>query len=319
MGRNNTQPHAPRVAPDGAAEEFTAAIEASTGHSQDPGWRDPMGAAGIGDALERILLSDRPDRALEVLTRAGVMEAVLPEVAALVGFGEGIRHKDVWEHTKRVVRQSPPRRCVRWAALLHDIGKVPTRRFEPSGQVTFIGHPEVGAKMFDRIARRVPFDEQLRERVRFLIASHLRASAYDGSWTDAAVRRFARDMGDALEDLLDLSRADITSKYAEKVRRGLGQIDALARRVAAIKKADAEPAPLPTGLGNEIIEQLGVAPGPALGSLMRQLKDAVADGRLAAQQAFDHYLDFLRADPELLEDARRVGDRGSRRGGRKQL
>jgi poly(A) polymerase len=296
MRAEDTQPSGPLVAPDGAAEEFTAAIEATTGQGMDPGWRDPMDGAAVYEALEQILLSARPDRALEILIRSGVMQAVLPEVAALVGFGEGIRHKDVWEHTKRVVRQSPCRREVRWAALLHDIGKVPTRRFEPSGQVTFIGHPEVGARIFDRIAQRIPFDEQLGERVRFLIGSHLRASAYDGSWTDSAVRRFARDMGEALEDLFDLSRADITSKYAEKVRRGLKQIDELARRVAEIKELDATPPPLPTGLGRAIIDQLGVAPGPRLGAMMRRLKAAVADGRLAAQQEFDHYLDFLRRE-----------------------
>jgi poly(A) polymerase len=296
MRAENTQPSGPLVAPDGAAEEFTAALEATTGHGMDPGWRDPMDGAAVYEAFEQILLSARPDRALEILIRSGVMEAVLPEVAALVGFGEGIRHKDVWEHTKRVVRQSPCRREVRWAALLHDIGKVPTRRFEPGGQVTFIGHPEVGARMFDRIAKQISFDEPSRERVRFLIGSHLRASAYDGSWTDSAVRRFTRDMGDALEDLLDLSRADITSKYADKVRRGLKQIDELARRVAEIKQLDATPPPLPTGLGKAIIEQLGVPPGPKLGALMRRLKAAVADGRLEAQQAFDHYLEFLRRE-----------------------
>jgi len=294
MGAATTQPSGPLVAPDGAAEEFTAAIEASTGRGQDPSWRDPMDAAAVRDALERILLSERPDRALEILARAGVMAAVLPEVAALVGFGEGIRHKDVWEHTKRVVLRAPCRREVRWTALLHDIGKVPTRRFENGGQVTFIGHPEVGARMFDRVARRLPFDDPLRERVRFLIGAHLRASAYDGSWTDSAVRRFARDMGDALEDLLDLSRADITSKYEDKVRRGLEQIDELARRVAALEEADATPPPLPTGLGRAIIEQLGVQPGPVLGALMNRLKAAVADGRLTAQREFEHYLEFLR-------------------------
>ncbi|MBW2277433.1 MAG: HD domain-containing protein [Deltaproteobacteria bacterium] len=294
MGAEQTQPSEPIVAPDGAAEEFAAAIEASAGQSLDLGFGDPMDGVAVRDAFEQILLSAHPDRALEVLIRSGVMEAVLPEVAALVGFGEGIRHKDVWEHTKRVVRQSPCRPEVRWAALLHDIGKVPTRRFEPEGQVTFIGHPEVGARMFDRIAGRIPLDDRMRERVRFLIGSHLRASAYDGNWTDSAIRRFTRDMGQALEDLLDLSRADITSKYADKVRRGLRQIDELADRVSEIKELDATPPPLPTGLGRAIIDQLGVAPGPALGAMMRQLKAAVADGRLTAQRDFEHYLEFLR-------------------------
>jgi poly(A) polymerase len=218
----------------------------------------------------------------------------------MVGFGEGVRHKDVWEHTKRVVRQTPPRLDLRWAALLHDIGKVPTRRFENGGQVTFIGHPEVGARMFDRIARQLPFDDDSRERIRFLIAAHLRASAYERSWTDSAVRRFARDAGEAVDDLLDLSRADITSKYADKVRRGVEQIDELAARVEQIREQDAKPPPLPKGLGAAIIDQLGVAPGPALGRMMSRLKDEVEAGRLRAQQEYEHYLDFIRSVPDLL-------------------
>jgi poly(A) polymerase len=290
--------------PPHAAEEIVGALEAASGHGQVARWRDPLSTGNLKTALDDLLLAPRPDRGLDVLVRSGVMEAVLPEVAALVGFGEGIRHKDVWMHTKQVIRQTPPRLAVRWAGLLHDIGKVPTRKFERSGQVTFIGHPEVGARMFARIARRLPFPAAERERVRFLIASHLRASSYDPGWTDSAVRRFTRDMGDALEDLLDLSRADITSKYAEKVRRGLRQIDLLAARVATLAAEDAKPAPLPTGLGNAIIEQLAVRPGPGLGRLMRHLRNAVEDGRLEAQQEFAHYLSYLEDNPRLLAEAR---------------
>jgi poly(A) polymerase len=287
------------VAPDGAAEELTAALEAASGHSRGERWRDPLTGAQIKQAVDRMLLSDRPDRALDILVRSEVMQAVLPDVAALVGFGEGVRHKDVWEHTKRVVRQTPARLEVRWAALLHDIGKVPTRRFEPGGQVTFIGHPEIGARMFDRIAAQLEFDEASWERVRFLIASHLRASAYDDTWTDSAVRRFARDAGEALEDLFDLSRADITSKYADKVRRGLRLIDELARRVRELKIEDAKPAPLPKGLGHAIISELGIAPGPELGRLMQLLKTEVEAGRLEPQQPYEHYLEFIEHDPKL--------------------
>ena len=290
----------PLEAPEGAAEEFVAAIEASTGMEQPNRWEDPMGGPAVREALDRLLMTKRPDRGLDVLIRTGVMEAVLPEVFALVGFGEGVRHKDVWVHTKKVVIRAPLRLEVRWAALLHDIGKVPTRRFEPDGHVTFLGHPVAGAKMFNRISQRLKFPKPIRERVRFLIAEHLRASAFDESWTDSAVRRFAKSMGEALDDLLDLSRADITSKYVEKVRRGTQLIDALSKRVAELKTIDTKPAPLPKGLGLALIDRFQIKPGPGLGSLMSRLASDVEDGRIGVQKSFDHYIAYIEKNPDLI-------------------
>jgi poly(A) polymerase len=290
----------PFAAPPGAAEEFAAALEAATSAPQRPSFPEPMGAAAVRAALDRVLLAARPDRGLSALVRSGVLAAVLPEAAALVGFGEGVRHKDVWAHTVQVVRQTPARLVVRWAGLLHDIGKVPTRRFEPDGTVSFIGHPEIGARMFDRIARRLPFTEDEQGRLRFLIAGHLRAAAYEEAWTDSAVRRFARDAGDNLEDLLDLARADITSKYADKVRRGLRQIALLAERIAALGAEDAKPAPLPKGLGTALIAALGVPAGPGLGRLMDHLRNEVEEGRLGAQREPDHYIEHVKLSPALL-------------------
>lgn len=285
-----------------APEEFAAAWEASTGVAREADRSAPMTPSAVREAFDELLVSRRPDRGLDVLERTGIIAAVLPEVQDMVGFGEGIRHKDVWEHTKKVVRQSPPRPALRWAALLHDIGKVPTRRFEPDGQVTFIGHPEVGARMFKRIARRLQFDADLGARVRFLIAAHLRASSYEESWTDSAVRRFAKDVGDALDDLLDLSRADITSKYVEKVRRGLRQIDRLQERIEFIRQQDARPAPLPKGLGNALIERFSIVPGRCLGVLMKRLICEVEEGRLGVQESYDHYLRAVEQNPLWLEE-----------------
>ena len=289
-----------KVAPPGAAEEFAGALEAATGQAQQVIWEDPMDGPQIKDAFDKILTSARPDRGLDVLVRSGVLLAVMPDVFALVGFGEGIRHKDVWMHTKQVILQTPPRLEVRWAALLHDVGKVPTRKFEPSGQVTFIGHPEVGARMFDKMCGRIPFPEESRQRVRFLIAAHLRGAAFSQTWTESAIRRFAKDVGDHLGDLLDLSRGDITSKYPEKVRRGLRQIDTLAAAIKEVQEKDAKPAPLPTGLGNAIITHFGIRPGPGLGRLMKRLMDQVEAGHIEGQSTFDYYIAHVQRHPELL-------------------
>jgi poly(A) polymerase len=282
--------------PAGTAEDLTAAVEAGSGRRCFNAWYDPLSPEQARAALDAVLVTKRPDRGLDVLRRGGLLEALLPEVSALVGFGEGIRHKDVWMHTRIVVRRTPPRLLLRWAALLHDVGKVPTRRFENGGQVTFIGHPEAGARMFRRIRKRLPFDDAEYEHVRFLIAAHLRAAAYDETWTDSAVRRFARDAGACLEDLLDLARADITSKYEEKVRRGHRQIELLAERIREVAEADSKVAPLPKGLGTVLIERLGIAPGRGLGRIMRRLMELVDAGELEPQREPEHYLERIERD-----------------------
>ncbi len=223
----------------------------------------------------------------------------------MVGFGDGEwRHKDVWKHTKQVVRQAVPRLEVRWAALLHDIGKVRTRSISPEGEVHFFGHAEVGARMFDRIERRVPLfarDDAFKGSVRFLILHHLRASQYDPSWTDSAVRRFAKEIGPGLDDLLCLSRADITTKRPEKKRKGLKQISDLAERVRAVAEADALVPPLPGGIGDEMMKAFGIPPSRRIGDLKKALEACVDAGEVASHQPAEAYIAFLR------ENAARFG------------
>src|SRR3954468_5484830 len=131
--------------------------------------------------LEGLLLGHGVHLALEWLHQTGILGIWLPELEATVDFSQegGRRHKDVWEHTKQVVRQSVPRPAVRWAALLHDIGKVRTRTFTPDGGVHFHRHSEVGARMFEEVARRFRFDKPLRQKLKFLILHHLRPNQYD--------------------------------------------------------------------------------------------------------------------------------------------
>jgi poly(A) polymerase len=246
--------------------------------------------------LDRLLLSRQPDVGLDALLEIGFLDSWLPEVSAMVGFGDGEwRHKDVWKHTKQVVWQSVPRLNVRWGALLHDIGKMKTRSLGENGEVHFFGHSEVGAAMFKkRLARRLGFEGELYQRTHFLILNHLRASQYDGSWTDSAVRRFAREMGDGLKDLLDLSRADITTKRPEKKKRGLRQISELARRVKELQVLDAKVVPLPKGLGTAIAETFGIPPSKRLGDLRKELERRCESGELESQKEVEFYLDWIR-------------------------
>ncbi len=255
---------------------------------------EDVAPVAIHDELERCLVGKEVDLALQWLHEVGFVSLILPELAATVDLAQegGRRHKDVWEHTKLVVRQAPPRRLVRWAALLHDIGKVPTRTFTRNS-VHFHGHAEVGARMFDRVARRLPFADDDRRAVRFLINHHLRSAQYSSTWTDSAVRRFARDMAEHLDDLLDLSRADITSRRPGRRQAVLDHIEELSERVHRLAEEDARLPPLPTGLGTAIMTRFAIPPSRRVGELMALLAAAVERGELEERREDDYYLAWL--------------------------
>jgi poly(A) polymerase len=250
----------------------------------------------LREGIEAVIMSRGLDLGLEWLHQAGVLAEVLPELEATVDFSQeaGRRHKDVWEHTKLVVRQSVPKPAVRWAALLHDIGKVPTRVMLPDGRVTFHRHAEVGARMFDPIAKRLAFDREMRSKVRFLILHHLRANAYQPGWTDAAVRRFDAEMGEHLEDLLDLSRADVTSRRPGRRQEAAANIHALKQRILAVRELDARVPPLPPGLGNAIMEAFGLPPSKRVGELRKLCEDAIERGELEERREPPYYIEYLR-------------------------
>lgn len=263
----------------------------------DAVWRAvPMSL--IRAKLDEAIVGRNPEGALDALEASGLITALLPEVQAMVGMGDSEwRHKDVWKHTKLVVKQSVPRIEVRWGALLHDIGKPRTRKIEEDGSVTFYGHAELGASMFRRKVRaRLGFEGELGDRIHFLILHHLRASQYEPEWTDSAVRRFYKQMGEGLRDLLDLSRADITTKRPEKRRRGVHQISELAKRIKSLRSEDEKPVALPKGLGTLLTEVFGIPPSKKLGDIRTQLESDVTEGLLEGGRDCDYYVEAIRAD-----------------------
>jgi poly(A) polymerase len=249
----------------------------------------------LREYLDQLLLGRFTQEGLDALYLVGALDVWIPEVGAMVGFGDGEwRHKDVWKHTKQVVWQSVPRLEVRWGALLHDIGKPKTRSIEPNGEVHFFGHSEVGAAMFrKRVAKRLGFTGELYERVHFLILYHLRASQYDGSWTDSAVRRFGREMGDGLKDLLDLSRADITTKRPERKKKGLRQISELSDRIEQLEHEASKLPPLSKGIGTAMMQHFALPPSRRIGELKELLESEIAAERLEARREDAYYLAWL--------------------------
>ncbi|HEU0025795.1 MAG TPA: HD domain-containing protein, partial [Ktedonobacterales bacterium] len=234
----------------------------------------------IRDELVKALISPRPDLALRLLADLGLAPWALPELLELRGVSQQPGHsKDVYEHVLRVVAGTPPRPALRFGALLHDIAKPRTRSVE-DGKVHFYGHEDVGAVMARDILRRLRFDRPFIEFVSKLVRMHMRVNAYLPDWTDGAVRRLMLDAGDALPDLLDLSRADITSYRPEKVARAVARVNELEARCAWLRE-EAERVPIKSPLdGNDLMAIFGREPGPWLRVVKDRLLGMVIDGAL---------------------------------------
>jgi poly(A) polymerase len=239
----------------------------------------------IRDEFTKLLLAPKPSLGIRLLVDLGLMAYIVPDVLALRGVSMQpnpvtVRSKDVYEHVLKVVDRTPERPAVRWGGLLHDIAKPRTRSVE-DGKVHFLGHDDIGAHMTRDILRRLKFDRPFSEHVSLLVRMHMRANSYLPDWTDGAVRRLMLDAGDALSDLLDLSRADITSYRQDKVSRAAARINELEARCAWLRD-EAERVPLRSPLdGHDLMELFGRGPGPWLRPLKEYLLGLVIDGKLA--------------------------------------
>ena len=238
----------------------------------------------IRDEMNKLLVSGKPAKGLDLLVELGLMEWIMPEVVALRGVSQqtlkAIHTKDVYAHVLRVVERSSPRLICRWSALLHDIAKPRTRTVE-DGKIHFFGHEDVGAYMARDILKRLHFDRDFIESVSKIVRLHMRANAYTSDWTDGAVRRLMLESGDDLPDLLDLSQADITSYRADKVTRAVARVTELTERCQRLRE-EAERMPLKSPLdGNELMVIFGRGPGPWLRPIKDHLLGMVIDGALA--------------------------------------
>ncbi len=246
--------------------------------------------------MNKILVGAAAADGLTFLANTGVLAHLWPAGQAMVEFraDQGrYHHKALWPHTLGVVSQAPARVEVRWAALLHDAGKIATRSVDGAGDVHFYGHEAVGAGIVDEVASRFRFGRALHQRVRTLVLLHQRPALYDGTWSDGAVRRLIRDAGDALQDLLDLSRADVTS-HRPGVHDGvLVRLADLQGRTAELIRKDGQAPLLPKGIGQAIMAHFGIAAGPRVGELKDRLEQAVLDGRLPRTGSPAEYLAYL--------------------------
>lgn len=258
-----------------------------------------VSAERIRDELSKLLLSARPRLGLAVLVEAGLADYVLPELPGLkLEIDEHHRHKDVYEHSLTVMEQAmdletshqpttEPDLVLRLAALLHDIGKPKTRRFEKDGGVSFHHHEVVGARMVRKRLTALRYPNDVVDDVAQLTELHLRFHGYgSGEWTDSAVRRYVRDAGEQLTRLHKLTRADSTTRNRKRAEALQRAYDSLEQRIAQLSEQEELAAIRPDLDGNQIMQILGIPPGREVGAAYNHLLELRLDrGPLGPDEA----------------------------------
>ncbi|MCF7801566.1 MAG: CCA tRNA nucleotidyltransferase [Candidatus Marinimicrobia bacterium] len=252
----------------------------------------------ITDELMKILAADTPSIGFYVLQETGLLELVFPEIATLGGVEErdGQRHKDVFHHTLKVVDNTAAKSdkvWLRFAALVHDIGKPDTKRFVKGTGWTYHGHDELGRKMLNQVGQRLKLPRRLTAYAKKMTRLHLRPIALaNENVSDSAIRRLIVEAGDQLQDLMILCRADVTSKDPRRVKRYYGNFDKVMNRIEEVYEKDQMRAFQSPLRGDEIMRLLNIKPSPLVGKIKHDIEEAILDGVIpneygAARAYFD--------------------------------
>ena len=277
----------------------------------------------IAEELNKMLLCPRPSMAFRLMDEAGLLPYILPRIAALKGVEtiDGRGHKDIFSHTLAVLdnvaaadveasfehpdstgwKGGEPNLWLRWAALLHDVGKATVKRYDPALGWTFHGHDVVGSKIVPKLFTelKLPLDEKMKF-VRKLVWLHMRPIALvDDEVTDSAVRRLLFDAGDDIDDLMLLCGADITSKNPEKVARIKANFILVGKKLVEVEEKDALRNFKNPITGDYVMEVYGLEPCNTIGQIKEYVKNAILDGRIAN--------DFTQADALMREYAATLG------------
>ena len=267
---------------------FEVAPEVQQAMTDMAGRIEIISAERVRDELVKLVCAPYPRRGLTLLVETGLADHVLPELPALkLERDEHHRHKDVYEHTLTVLEQAiamedrlgqTPDFVVRFAALMHDVGKPRTRRFQEDGSVTFHHHDVVGAKLTRKRMKALKFSNDDTDAVADLVELHLRFHGYgSGEWTDSAVRRYVRDAGSQLERLHVLTRADCTTRNKRKAALLARTYDDIEARIARLAEQEELDSIRPDLDGNQIMEILGIGPGREVGAAYKFLLDLRLD------------------------------------------
>ena len=251
----------------------------------------------VRDELNKILLSEKPSVGFNLLSKAGLLSLILPEIEALKGQERinNLSHKDIFLHTLQVldnVAEKSDNLWLRWTALLHDVAKPYTKRFDPACGFSFHGHEEIGARWVKRIFKRLFIPKDKVPYVEKLIRLHLRPIIIaQNIVTDSAVRRLAYEAGGDFTDLMILCRADITSKNTEKIDMYLKNFDKVEEKVEDIEKKDHIRNLQPVLTGFDIMQELKLSPGPMVGEIKKKLKEAIINGEI--ENDYEHLHELM--------------------------
>lgn len=255
----------------------------------------------VMDEFQKIMMTDRPSIGLKLLDDANLMQYILPELVALKGIEEveGQKHKDNFYHTLEVVDNVSPHTdnvWLRWAALLHDIGKAPTKRYDKKVGWTFHGHEYVGSKMIYRIFKRLklPLGAPLKYVQKIVKLSSRPISLIDENVTDSALRRLLFDAGDDLDDLIKLCKADITTKNLKKQKRFKENFVLVEAKIKEVEERDKVRNFQPPISGEEIMETFDLKPCKEVGMIKNAIKEAILDGEIENnyESAFKYMLEL---------------------------
>ncbi|OWY83422.1 CCA tRNA nucleotidyltransferase [Rhodococcus sp. BUPNP1] len=244
-----------------------------------------ISAERVQAELDKLILGDYPIEGIDTMVETGLAQRVIPEIPAMkLEIDEHHQHKDVYWHSLTVLKQAidledgDPDLVLRWAALLHDIGKPDTKRNEPQGGVSFHHHEVVGAKLVRKRMRALKYSKQMIEDVSRLVFLHLRFHGYGkGQWTDSAVRRYVHDAGPLLPKLHKLVRADCTTRNKRRAAALQATYDGLEERIERIAAEEDLAKVRPDLDGNAIMELLGIPAGPTVGKAWNFLKELRLD------------------------------------------
>ncbi|MEE2524449.1 CCA tRNA nucleotidyltransferase [Pseudarthrobacter sp. J75] len=282
-----------------------------------------ISAERVRDELTKLICGAQPRIGVDLLVETGLADIVLPEVSALrLESDEHHRHKDVYQHSLQVLEQAAaletdaegavpgPDFVLRFAALMHDVGKPATRRFEPGGAVSFRHHDMVGSKLTTKRMKALRFDNDTTKAVARLVELHMRFYGYgEAGWSDSAVRRYVTDAGPLLERLHRLTRSDVTTRNQKKADRLSFAYDDLEARIAELRERESLEAVRPDLDGARIMALLDLKPGPVVGRAYKYLLELrMEHGPLEPDDAESRLLAWWAEQPESAAAGDASGD-----------
>ncbi len=244
--------------------------------------------------MDQILLGDYVKKAFEFLEDIKIINFILPEILPTIFLEQpqDYHHKDVWDHTLGVIENCPKNKNLRWAALLHDLGK-PRARTAKNGQIHFYQHEIVSAKLAEYICARFKMSNADSKEIIYLVRNHLRPTNYSPKWKGSSVRRLVLDSGFYLANLLALSQADITSHNPNRINEGLDNIDKLMNRINNLEKEKKlAPRLLSREKFCEILRQLNIPSGVKAKNLKEFFENEIVNGNISADEPVEFYVKY---------------------------